>query len=69
MCLVTSVVSDNNPEAPLSMGFSWQEYWSEWPCSPPGDLPNPGIKYVSPALQASSLLSKPLEKADKSYIL
>ena len=31
-------------QAPLSMGFSKQEYWSGLPCSPPGDLPNPGIK-------------------------
>ena len=29
-------------QAPLSMGFSRQEYWSGLPCSPPGDLPNPG---------------------------
>ena len=34
-------------QAPLSMGFSWQEYWSELPCPPPGDLPNPGIELVS----------------------
>ena len=48
-------------QAPLSMGFSKQEYWSELPCPPPGDLPNPGIKPVSPeapTVQAdSSLLS------------
>ena len=31
-------------QAPLSMGFSRQEYWSGLPCSPPGDLPDPGIK-------------------------
>ena len=31
-------------QAPLSMGFSRQEYWSELPCSPPGDLPDPGIE-------------------------
>ena len=31
-------------EAPLSMGFSRQEYWSGLPCPPPGDLPKPGIK-------------------------
>ena len=31
-------------QAPLPMGFSRQEYQSELPCSPPGDLPNPGIK-------------------------
>ena len=30
-------------QAPLSMGFSRQEYWSGMPCPPPGDLPNPGI--------------------------
>ena len=33
--------------APLSMGFSRQEYWSGLPCSPPGDLPIPGIEPVS----------------------
>ena len=34
-------------QAPLSMGFSRQEYWSGLPCSPPGDLPNTGIEPVS----------------------
>ena len=34
-------------QAPLFMGFSRQEYWSGLPCSPPGDLPYPGIKPVS----------------------
>ena len=34
-------------QAPLSRGFSWQEYWSGLPCSPPGDLPNPGLKPAS----------------------
>ena len=34
-------------QTPLSMGFSRQEYWSGLPCSPPGDLPNPGIKLAS----------------------
>ena len=34
-------------QAPLSMGFSRQEYWSGVPCPPPGDLPNPGIERVS----------------------
>ena len=42
-------------QAPLSMGFSRQEYWSGLPCPPPGDLSNPGIKPVSPALQVDSL--------------
>ena len=35
-------------QAPLSRGFSWQEYWSEWPFLPPGDLPNLGIELKSP---------------------
>ena len=46
-------------QAPLSMGFSRLEYWSGLPCPPPGDLPDPGIKLGSPALQADSLLSEP----------
>ena len=40
-------------QAPLSMGFSRQEYWCGLPCPPPGDLPRPGIEplsLVSPAL-------------------
>ena len=39
-------------QAPLSMGSPRQEYWSELPFPPPGDLPDPGIKPISPALQA-----------------
>ena len=45
--------------APLSMGFSREEYWSRLPCPPPGDRPDPGIKPtspVSPVMQADSLL-------------
>ena len=45
-------------QAPLSMGFSRQEYWSGLPCPPPGDLPNPGIESRSPTLQVDSLLSE-----------
>ena len=41
--------------APLSMGFSRQEYWSGWPFPSPGDLPDPGNKPGSPAFQADSL--------------
>ena len=37
-------------QAPLSMGFSRQEYWSGLPCPPPGDRPNPAIEPGSPAL-------------------
>ena len=36
-------------QAPLSMKFSRQEYWNELPFPPPRDLPNPGIKPMSPA--------------------
>ena len=43
-------------QAPLSVGFSRQEYWSGLPFLSPGDLPDPGIKPASPALQAYSLL-------------
>ena len=59
--LSCSVVSDSATpgtvarQAPLSMEFSRQEYWSGLPCPPPGDLPNPGIKPMSPALQVDSL--------------
>ena len=40
-------------QAPLSMGFSRQEYWHRLPCPPPGDLTDPGIEaasLMSPAL-------------------
>ena len=43
-------------QAPLSMGFSRQEYWLPFPS--PGDLPDPGIEPGSPALQADSLLTE-----------
>ena len=55
-------------QAPLSVGFSKQEYWSGLPFYSPGDLPNAGIKPespVSPALQADAL---PLEPSRGSII-
>ena len=45
-------------QAPLSMGFSRQEYWSGLPFPSPGDLHNPGIKPRSPTLQVDSLPSE-----------
>ena len=42
-------------QAPLSMGFSRQEYWSRLPFPSPGDLPNPGIEPGSPTWQADAL--------------
>ena len=52
-------------QAPLSMGFSRQEYWSGLPFPSPGDLPDPRIEPtspLSPALQADSLPAEPLGK-------
>ena len=46
-------------QAPLSVGFSRQEYWSGLPCPSPGDFPDPGTEPaspVAPALQADCLL-------------
>ena len=49
-------------QAPLSMGFSRQEYCSGLPFPSPGDLPNLGIEPGSPALQADALTSEPAGK-------
>ena len=49
-------------QAPLSVGFFRQEYWSGFPCPLPGDLPDPGIECrspLSPALEANSLPAEP----------
>ena len=46
-------------QAPPSMEFSKQEYWSGLPFPSPRDLPNPGIEPRSPALQAGPLPSEP----------
>ena len=46
-------------QAPPSMGFSRQEYWSGLPFSSPGNLPDPGIEPRSPALQTDVLSSEP----------
>ena len=49
-------------QAPRSMGFSRNEYWSGLPFPPSGDLPNPGIESSSPTLQVDSLSSEPSGK-------
>ena len=56
-------------QAPLSMGVSRQEYCSGLPCLPPGNLPDPGIKPGSPALDADSLLSEPPGKPRKLHVI
>ena len=47
------------------MEFSRQEYWGALPFPSPGDLPDPGIKHGSPALQADSLL---IESPEKTWL-
>ena len=61
-----SVVSDSSVtpwtaahQAPLSMGFPRQEYWSGLPLPSPGDLPDPGIEPVSPALAGRLFTAAP----------
>ena len=59
-------------QAPPSMGFSRQEYWSGLPFPSPGDLPDPGIKPRSPPLQADTLpseLPRMLRKTGLKYFL
>ena len=43
----------------LSLGFPGQEYWSGLPFSPPDDLPDPGVKLMSPALAGIFLTCEP----------
>ena len=51
-------------QAPLSLGFLRQEYWSGLPPPSPGDLPDPGIELRSPASQVNFLPSKLPRKAE-----
>ena len=55
-------------QAPLSMEFSRQEYWSGLPFPSPGDFPNLGLNPGSPALQADSLPSVPPGKPNGMVI-
>ena len=59
LCLTLATPWTVAHQAPLSMGFSRQEYWSRLPFLSPGDLPDPGIGPESPALQADSSLTEP----------
>ena len=54
---------DCSPQAPLSIGFSRQEYWSVLPCSPPGYLPNPHLLHFRQIL-TTELLEKSLQYID-----
>ena len=56
LCPILQDPRDCTCQAPLSLGFSRQEYYSGLPCPPPRDLSDPGIELVSPTMQANSLL-------------
>ena len=56
-------------QAPPSMGFSRQEYWSGLPFPSPGDPPDPGIEPRSPTLQADALTSEPPGKGHIKYTI
>ena len=66
VCMLVRLVAQSGPtlcnpwtvahQSPLSMGLSRQEYWSGLLCPPPGDLPDPGIKLMSPALDSLPLI-------------
>ena len=66
VCVSCSVMSDSAipwtvaHQAPLSLEFSRQEYWSGLPFLSAGDLPDSGIEPASPALRADSLPSEPV---------
>ena len=58
-------------QAPLSMGFSRQEYWNGLPFLPPGDLPNPGIEPVSlmsPVLAGGFFTTSATWEAQSPYV-
>ena len=60
---------DPMDQAPLSMGFSRQEYWSGLPFPPRGDLPDPGMEPTSPALTGGFFTTKPPRKPHDKKML
>ena len=60
---------DCSRQAPLSMGFPRQEYWSGLPFPSPGDLPNPGIKPMTLALAGGFFTTGPSGKPTCSFTL
>ena len=58
-------------QAPLSMGFSRQEYWNGLPCPPPEDLPDPGIEpesFMSPALGGRFFTNNATQETTHTFI-
>ena len=68
-CLTLAIPRTVAHQAPLSMGFSRQEYWSGFPFPPPGDLPDPGFEPTSPALAGGFFTNKPPGKPTLLYML
>ena len=73
VCMLSCVLVFVTPgtvahQAPLSMGFPRQDYWSGLPFPSPGDLLNPGIKPVSPALAGKFFTTEPPEKPKEVYM-
>ena len=62
LCLTLYDLMDCNRQAPLSMGFPRQEYWSGLPFPPLGNLPDPGIEPMSPILADKFFTTEPLGK-------
>ena len=56
-------------QAPLSMGFPRQEYWSGLPWPSPGDLPHPGIKAISHALAGGFFTTEPAGKPNTYLVV
>ena len=54
-------------QAPVSMEFSRKAYWDGLPCPPPGDLPDPGVKFMSPEAPALQVNSLPLHHQRSPY--
>ena len=67
LCPTLCSPMDCSPEAPLSIGFSRQEYWSALPCPPPGDLLDPGTEPVS--LASPALAGRFFTRFDSSKTL
>ena len=67
LCLTLFDPMDCSCQAPLSMELSRQEYWSGLPFPPPGDLPDPGIEPVSPALAGGFFTTEPPGKPTKYF--
>ena len=69
LCLTLCDPMDSSPQAPLSTGFSRQEYWNGLPLLPPGDLSHPGIEPASPVSPALRQILYPVSKWGSIFIV